>query len=162
MPSSGSASFFTFTTMPLGRLGPERLHQPLLLPQHPGQLLDLLVLLLEHLVLFKRGRVHGDATQGLRRLRGAGRRPGEAAGALRLLLDLGERGHVGRVLRRRVQRELGQGRAHLGDTTRRAHDSSSNLVSSGLIPASDLSEGVGDIGGLELVLPKRMTRPGIT
>lgn len=34
------------------------------------------------------------------------------------------------------------------------------LVSSGLIPASDLSDGVGDIGGLELVLPNRMTRPG--
>ena len=36
------------------------------------------------------------------------------------------------------------------------------LVSSGLIPASDLSDGVGDTGGLELVLPNLMTRPGIT
>lgn len=34
------------------------------------------------------------------------------------------------------------------------------LVSSGLIPASDLSDGVGDTGGLELVLPNRMTLPG--
>lgn len=36
------------------------------------------------------------------------------------------------------------------------------LVSSGLIPASDLSDGVGDTGGLELVLPNRMTLPGTT
>lgn len=36
------------------------------------------------------------------------------------------------------------------------------LVSSGLIPASDLSDGVGDTGGLELVLPKRMTLAGTT
>lgn len=38
------------------------------------------------------------------------------------------------------------------------------LVSSGLIPANDRSDGVGDTGGLELVLvlPKRMTRPGTT
>lgn len=34
------------------------------------------------------------------------------------------------------------------------------LVSSGLIPANDLSDGVGDTGGLELVLPNRITRPG--
>lgn len=34
------------------------------------------------------------------------------------------------------------------------------LVSSGLIPANDLSDGVGDTGGLELVLPKRMTLAG--
>lgn len=34
------------------------------------------------------------------------------------------------------------------------------LVSSGLIPASDLSDGVGETGGLELVLPKRITLPG--
>lgn len=36
------------------------------------------------------------------------------------------------------------------------------LVSSGLIPAKDLSDGVGDTGGLELVLPNRMTRPWTT
>lgn len=36
------------------------------------------------------------------------------------------------------------------------------LVSSGDIPASDLSEGVGETGGLELVLPNLMTRPGTT
>lgn len=36
------------------------------------------------------------------------------------------------------------------------------LVSSGLIPAKDLSDGVGDTGGLELVLPKRMTLSGTT
>lgn len=36
------------------------------------------------------------------------------------------------------------------------------LVSSGLIPANDLSDGVGDTGGLELVLPKRMTLAGTT
>lgn len=34
------------------------------------------------------------------------------------------------------------------------------LVSSGLKPANERSEGVGDTGGLELVLPNRMTRPG--
>lgn len=34
------------------------------------------------------------------------------------------------------------------------------LASSGLIPANDLSDGVGDTGGLELVLPKRMTLAG--
>lgn len=34
------------------------------------------------------------------------------------------------------------------------------LVSSGLIPANDLSDRVGDTGGLELVLPNLMTRPG--
>ena len=34
------------------------------------------------------------------------------------------------------------------------------LVSSGLMAASERSDGVGDTGGLELVLPKRMTRPG--
>lgn len=36
------------------------------------------------------------------------------------------------------------------------------LVSSGDIPARDLSEGVGETGGLELVLPNLMTRPGTT
>lgn len=34
------------------------------------------------------------------------------------------------------------------------------LVSSGLMPANDLSEGEGDTGGLELVLPNLMTLPG--
>lgn len=34
------------------------------------------------------------------------------------------------------------------------------LVSSGLKPANERSEDVGDAGGLELVLPNRMTRPG--
>lgn len=34
------------------------------------------------------------------------------------------------------------------------------LVSSGLIPANDLSDGVGETGGLEVVLPNLMTRPG--
>lgn len=38
--------------------------------------------------------------------------------------------------------------------------SSLQLVSSGLNPANDLSDGVGDTGGLELVLPNRMTLPG--
>lgn len=88
-----------------------------------------------------------------------------------------------------MQGELGKGRAHLkappqknqleteeedkccvyisNNSTKTKLTISPNmsplqLVSSGLMPASDLSDGVGDTGGLELVLPKRITLSGIT
>lgn len=47
-----------------------------------------------------------------------------------------------------------------GELTISPNMSPLQLVSSGLSPASDLSDGVGDTGGLELVLPNLMTRPG--
>lgn len=66
------------------QLGPEGLHQPLLLPQHAGQLLDLLVFLLEHQVLVL------GVGRGIREQAGTGRGLGEGARALVLLLDVGE------------------------------------------------------------------------
>lgn len=47
-----------------------------------------------------------------------------------------------------------------GELTISPNMSPLQLVSSGLIPANDLSDRVGDTGGLELVLPNLMTCPG--
>ena len=80
--------------LPVLQLRPEGLHQPLLLPQHPGELLDLLVFLLEHLVFVQRGGRGGGGGGGVVKGRllclgvdlaaaaAGGRRPGEAAGAV--------------------------------------------------------------------------------
>lgn len=47
-----------------------------------------------------------------------------------------------------------------GELTISPNMSPLQLVSSGLRPASERSDGVGDTGGLELVLPNLMIRPG--